>query len=152
MNREKNVDVKAFWKNKSLAELDHSEWESLCDGCGNCCLLKLEDEDTGIREFTKISCKLLDLGHCNCSDYQNRHQRVPDCIKFDSTTIENIDWLPETCAYRLVYENKDLPWWHPLVSGNSQSVHEAGISVRGWAISEERVHEEDYLKYIIYIT
>jgi len=143
------MEDREYWKSKSLSEMSHSEWEALCDGCGKCCLLKLEDEDTGIREFTRISCRLLDLGHCKCTDYKNRHQRVSDCLRFDSKTIEAIDWLPQSCAYRLVSENKDLPWWHPLVSGRSQSVHEAGVSVRGWAISENRVSEDDYLKYII---
>ncbi|MGI9571267.1 MAG: YcgN family cysteine cluster protein, partial [Desulfobulbia bacterium] len=125
------------------------EWESLCDGCGKCCLLKLEDEDTGKREYTRISCHLLDLGQCKCSDYPHRHQRVPDCLKFDEETVRTIDWLPKTCAYRLINEEKDLPSWHPLVSGYSESVHEAGMSIRSWAINEKQVSEEKYFDYII---
>lgn len=128
-----------FWKTKSLAEMNEQEWESLCDGCGACCLIQLEDEDTGERIHTKLSCKLLDIGKCSCKSYEQRFDKVEGCSKVSLKLLETADWLPPTCAYRLLYEGKPLYWWHPLVSNDPESVHQAGISVRGWARSEEDV-------------
>ncbi len=132
-----------FWKTRTLEAMSGAEWESLCDGCGLCCLNKLEDEDTGEIAFTDSACKLLDLGTCRCSDYANRRQFVPDCVKLTPGKLAGIRWLPESCAYRLVAEGRDLPWWHPLVSGDPESVHRAGISARGRAVPETGIALED---------
>ena len=127
-----------FWKQKRLDEMTRAEWESLCDGCGKCCLLKVEDEDTGEVTATNIACRLLDLERCRCSSYRDRRAHVPDCIRLTVRNIESFGWLPRTCAYRLLAFGDDLPDWHPLVTGDPESVHRAGISVRGWTISEEK--------------
>ena len=119
-----------FWQ-KPLSSLTPAEWESLCDGCGRCCLVKLEDEDTADVHYTDVACTLFEAGSCRCSNYAERQRHVPDCVKLTPATVESIDWLPPTCAYRLVAEHKDLPWWHPLVSGDRETVHTAGVSVRG---------------------
>ena len=126
-----------FWKAKTLEEMSTSEWESLCDGCGRCCLVKLEDEDTGEIHFTDIGCKLLDAKTCRCLDYKRRARRVPDCVKLTPAVVRTLSWLPDTCAYRVVAEGKDLPDWHPLVSGSAASVHEANVSVRGRVVAGE---------------
>jgi hypothetical protein len=128
---------KVFWQQKSLSEMTKQEWESLCDGCGRCCLNKLEDEDTGEIAWTDVVCKLLDTNNCRCGDYVNRQVRVPDCIPLSADNIDDISWLPPTCGYRLINENQALYWWHPLVSGDPETVHQAGISVRGKVVSEE---------------
>jgi uncharacterized protein len=120
-----------FWKTKTLEEMSSAEWESLCDGCARCCLEKLEDEDTGKIFFTHVSCRLLDAGLCACKDYTNRSAQVPDCVRLTPENVRTINWLPPSCGYRLVAEGRDLYWWHPLVSGDPNSVHEAGVSVRG---------------------
>ena len=125
-----------FWKTKRLEDMNRAEWESLCDGCGRCCLHKLRDDVTDALEFTEVSCHLLDLHTCRCQDYAHRKIRVPDCVSLTARAVREIDWLPPTCAYRRVAEGKDLAWWHPLVSGDPDTVHTAGISVRGRAISE----------------
>ncbi|MBV8589919.1 MAG: YcgN family cysteine cluster protein [Acetobacteraceae bacterium] len=135
-----------FWITKRLEEMSRSEWESLCDGCGRCCLHKLRDESTRALAFTNVACRLLDLGTCRCRDYPNRRRRVPDCVRLTPSALKEIDWLPPSCAYRLVAEGKNLPWWHPLVSGDPQTVHLAGVSVRGRAISEREAGPlEDYI-------
>jgi uncharacterized cysteine cluster protein YcgN (CxxCxxCC family) len=125
------LPVAPFWRSKRLSELTSAEWESLCDGCGRCCLVKLEDEDTGDIHTTDIACRLFDEGTCRCSDYENRSSRVPDCVRLTPEVVPELKWLPKTCGYRLVAERRDLPWWHPLVSGTPQTVIEAGISVLG---------------------
>ena len=123
------------------------EWESLCDGCGKCCLHKLEDVDTGDIALTNVSCRYLELDTCRCSDYPNRQRNVSDCVSLHADTVPKLRWLPDTCAYRLVAEGRDLYWWHPLVSGDPETVHAAGISVRGKAVSEDEVDDlEDHVQ------
>ena len=142
------VDKCPFWQTKTLEEMTRAEWESLCDGCGRCCLLKLEDEDTGDIGWTNVACQLLDTEKCRCTDYANRHVAVPTCIPLDADTVRRISWLPVTCAYKLIADGEELYWWHPLVSGSPDTVHQAGISVRGRVISEKDV-PEDYLDYCL---
>ncbi len=126
-----------FWKRKTLGEMTEGEWESICDGCGKCCLLKLEDWDTAKVSYTWVACRGLDLKSCRCKFYDHRKAEVPDCIVLKPENVETFTWLPKTCGYRLIAEGKDLYDWHPLVSGDPETVHRAGISVRGRATSEE---------------
>jgi uncharacterized cysteine cluster protein YcgN (CxxCxxCC family) len=135
--------TRPFWRTTQLSAMTPAEWESLCDGCGRCCLIKLEDEDTAEIWFTDVACRLLDAGTCRCTDYANRAERVPGCVSLDANTVARLAWLPPTCAYRLVAEGRDLYWWHPLVSGDPDTVHLAGISVRGRVLGEEEVAEAD---------
>ncbi|HRO13537.1 MAG TPA: YcgN family cysteine cluster protein [Paracoccus sp. (in: a-proteobacteria)] len=138
-----------FWE-LPLTELDPQEWEALCDGCGKCCLNKIEYEDDGSVDFTRVACRLLDGDSCRCSSYANRHDFVPECVVLTPSMLEQISWwLPATCAYRLRAEGKPLYDWHPLVSGDPESVHRAGASVRGWTVSEAEVPEDDWDDYII---
>ena len=130
-----------FWKRKRLDELDAEEWESLCDGCAKCCLHKLEDEVTGAIAHTNVACRLLDLDTCKCTRYSERKRLVPDCVVLTPDNISDLSWMPSTCAYRLVAEGKDLEWWHPLVSGDPDTVHRAGVSVLGRAVSEREAGE-----------
>lgn len=135
-----------FWQTKSFAEMTHDEWESLCDGCGKCCLHKLEDEDTGEVYYTNVACRLLDLNTCRCTHYQARTQLVPECLELKQHTISEFSWLPSTCAYRLLAEHQDLPLWHHLVSKNQSSVHTAGISISHFAIPESQAEDmEDHI-------
>ena len=135
-----------FWETKSLDEMDSEEWESLCDRCAKCCLIKLEDVDSGELSFTGVACRLLDLKTCACSDYQMRSVRVSDCVRVTSDLAHDANWLPTTCAYRLLAEGTELPWWHPLISGDPQSVHDAGISVQHKVIHEsQRIDPEDHI-------
>jgi uncharacterized protein len=126
-----------FWQEKSLDEMSPQEWESLCDGCGRCCLVKLEDEDDGTLYHTDVACRLFDAGSCRCKDYTNRAAQVPDCVTLTPHQVRTLRWLPPTCAYRLLSEGKDLAWWHPLVSGTLDTVIEAGVSV------QNRVHASE---------
>lgn len=138
-----------FWKVKSLDQLTQGEWESLCDGCGLCCLNKLEDWDTGEVAFTSVACRLLDGDSCRCVDYENRQATVPDCIQLTPKSVREIHWLPPTCGYRLVRDGLDLYWWHPLISGDPETVHQAGISAQGRTISEEEVDVDDFEDYLV---
>ena len=141
--------MEPFWKRLSLEEMSVAEWESLCDGCGRCCLNKLESEETGEIIWTNVACALMDDETCRCGDYQNRSARVPDCIQLTPETVRALTWLPATCGYRLIREGRDLYWWHPLVSKDPDSVHMAGISVRGMTVSEEGIAVEDYENYLV---
>ncbi len=142
--------VKPFWRRKSLEEMNRQEWESLCDGCGRCCLVKLEDEDTGKIHFTDVGCKLFNAAACRCRDYANRTRKVRDCIKLTPETARDLKWLPPSCGYRLVAEGRELPWWHPLVSGSAETVHEAGVSVRGKVGAlETAVGLDEYIDHIV---
>ncbi|HYZ49057.1 MAG TPA: YcgN family cysteine cluster protein [Sphingomonas sp.] len=125
-----------FWEDKPLEALDRAEWEALCDGCGKCCVHKLEDDETGELFPTNVACKLLDRHSGRCTNYRHRRAFVPECVRLTPKLAATLDWLPNTCAYRLRAEGKPLADWHPLVSGDPESVHKAGMSVRGWTVSE----------------
>jgi len=138
-----------FWQKKTLSEMSHAEWESLCDGCARCCLLKLEDEDTGSVHFTNVSCRLLDTATCRCKDYSNRTARVPGCLSLTPENLRlNLNILPSTCAYKRLYLKQDLPDWHPLMSGQRSTVH-ATASVRGLCLSEDHVHPDQLQQHIV---
>lgn len=139
----------AFWKRKSLQEMTREEWESLCDGCAKCCLLKLEDEDTGEIAYTRLHCRLLDGQACTCMDYENRKKVVEDCVILTPQNVAEIKWMPRSCAYRLVLEGKDLPEWHHLVCGDRNRVHTTGNSIRGRTVSEDTVFDEDPEDWIV---
>ncbi|MGR3436003.1 MAG: YcgN family cysteine cluster protein [Shimia sp.] len=139
-----------FWERFPLAQLNTPEWEALCDGCGKCCLNKLEDEETGAVALTRIACRLLDGDSCRCGQYEIRHQFVPECIRMTPRTIPlHAYWLPSSCAYKLLHEGHALPDWHPLVTGDPESVHAAGMSVRGWSIPEFEVPEEEWEDHVV---
>lgn len=148
--RQRNVSKSTpFWRRKRLEDMSPEEWESLCDGCARCCLHKLQDEDTRQVRFTRVVCRLLDQESCRCTDYPRRSQRVPDCVTLTPKNIHQFDWLPRTCAYRRLAEGRDLAWWHPLVSGNPDTVQRAGISVRGRVLSEEFVAPDGLEEHVI---
>ncbi|MFN7179658.1 YcgN family cysteine cluster protein [Hyphomonas sp.] len=149
MGRAGSMTRLPFWKTKTLDQMTRKEWESLCDGCAKCCIVKFEDEETGALAYTNLHCKLLDGSTCQCSDYRNRKKYVPDCVKLTPESVAAVDWLPDSCAYRLVQDGKDLPDWHHLVCGDRNRIHEEGHSVRGRTISEEDISEEDQEDYII---
>jgi hypothetical protein len=138
----------AYWKTTPLEEMSPQEWELLCDGCAKCCLLKLEDEETGEIAYTRLHCRLLDAKTCQCSDYANRRVHVPDCVKLTPASLEDLVWLPKSCAYKLVQEGKDLPDWHHLVCGDRGRIHETGNSVMGRTVSEDMVCEDDQEDWI----
>ncbi|MGD8416291.1 MAG: YcgN family cysteine cluster protein [Pseudomonadales bacterium] len=140
----------AFWEEKTLQEMTTEEWESLCDGCARCCMIKLEDEDSGAIHHTALVCHLLDTETCRCTRYPERHELVPDCIEFTADLAAALRWLPTTCAYRRVAQGLPLLPWHPLVSGRSESVHEAGISVRDRVIPENLVHEDEIEEHVVH--
>ncbi|WP_460019472.1 YcgN family cysteine cluster protein [Magnetospira thiophila] len=135
-----------FWKRVKLADMTREQWESLCDGCGKCCLEKLEDMDNGELAFTNVACRMLDIRSCRCKDYENRTLKISECIELTPTSLMTIRWLPSTCAYRLLREGRDLPVWHPLVTGDAESVHRARQSVRGRAVAEKDAGDlEDHI-------
>ena len=139
-----------FWRRFTLDELTREEWEALCDGCAKCCLIKLEDDTTGEVAYTNIACRLLDLGTCRCGNYALRKQLVKGCVVMNRDNVEEIlDWMPKTCAYRLVHERRELAAWHPLISGDPESVHKAGVSLRGRMVAEYEVDEGDWQDFVI---
>ena len=140
--------MKPFWETKKLHEMTEAEWESLCDGCGLCCLVRFEDEETLEVIPTRVHCQLFDPAVCRGSDYENRKATVPDCIKLTPFNVEALEWMPKSCAYRRLHEGRGLAWWHPLVSGDPETVHTAGVSVRGETISETTLADpEDALDF-----
>ena len=142
-------NARPFWERLSLDEMDDAQWESLCDGCGRCCLQKLEDEDTGEVWFTRVACRLLDSRSARCKDYENRFSRVPDCLSIRPLTEEKSNWLPDTCAYRKLFRGETLEAWHPLISGRTDSVREVGISMAGCCVSEMLVPVHEYFHHLI---
>ncbi|MBL4762119.1 MAG: YcgN family cysteine cluster protein [Gammaproteobacteria bacterium] len=138
-----------FWKEKTLQEMSKEEWESLCDGCAKCCLKKLEDEDSGDVFYTAVHCHLLDTKTCTCPVYSTRGKYVPECLELSPKLLTELNWLPDTCAYRLIEEGKDLPSWHPLVTGNTNSTFEAGMSIKDKSLSEEFIHPDSLEEHII---
>ena len=140
-----------FWMTTPLDRMSREQWESLCDGCGKCCLAKLEDEDSGEIHFTSVGCRLFDAATCRCSDYARRLEKVSDCVQLTPQNVRTITWLPATCAYRLVAEGRDLAWWHPLVSGSADTVHQAGVSMRGriTALETDLAEVDDYFDHML---
>ena len=138
-----------FWEEKSLEEMSQAEWEALCDGCGRCCLIKLEDEDSGEILNSDVRCRLLDDETCRCSDYERRQEKVADCIKLTLDNVREIEWIPPTCAYRRMAEGKGLAWWHPLVCGNSEMIVAIGVSVKGRTVAEEDVQPNDWVNHAV---
>lgn len=139
-----------FWERVPLAKMTPAEWEALCDGCGKCCLNKLEDAETGEVWFTRIACRLFDDATCRCANYEIRKTIVPECVQLTPETLDQIAyWMPKSCAYRRLNEGRGLAEWHPLVSGDAETVHSAGISVRGQTLGEFEIPEEDWEDYII---
>ena len=137
-----------FWKAKAMTELSTEEWESLCDGCGKCCLIRLEDDETGETYTTDVHCRLFDNGTCRCSDYERRKAKVPDCVILKPSGIAELKWMPRTCAYRVVSEGRDLPEWHHFKSGSAQTIHDAGMSVQGSTVSEVGLSEDELIARI----
>ena len=137
-----------FWEDTPLSKLDRAQWEALCDGCGKCCLHKLEDDETGELYATNVACRLLDRRSGQCSNYRNRRAYVSECVRLTNGNVDQIDWLPSTCAYRLRANDEPLPGWHYLVSGDREAVHRAGESVRGWTVSEDDAGDlENHMVY-----
>ena len=143
------TDKKPFWERKKLAEMTGKEWESLCDGCGKCCLHKLEDEESREVFYTRVVCQYLDQDQCRCTVYGKRKKMVPDCVVLTPKNLEDLSWMPGTCAYRLLHENKPLPIWHPLITGNRNAIIASDNTVTGKVISEEFVHEDGYEEHLV---
>ena len=141
-------ESRPFWEEKHLADMSQAEWESLCDGCGKCCVIKLEDVDTGDIHYTDIGCKLLNPETCRCEHYAERKKHVPDCVVLKPEQLDALPWMPDTCAYRLLHEGKPLPSWHPLVTGDPDSTHKAGQSVVNRIYREGEIAEDDYPDHI----
>ena len=136
----------AFWREKTLSDMNRQEWESLCDGCGKCCLHKLEDDETGEVHYTDVACRFLDPETIQCGKYLTRQRYVGNCVVMTPELLDTLPWMPSTCAYRLLYEGKDLPAWHPLVAGNPEAIHRAGASVKGRVVDEREAGDfEDHL-------
>lgn len=140
--------IERYWETKSLAEFSQNEWESLCDGCAKCCLIKLEDEETGEIHPTRLHCRLLDETNCRCSDYENRKAKVPDCVILTPKSVAELKWMPESCAYRRVHEGRPLASWHHLICGDRMEIHRQGQSVIGQTVSEDEVFEADQVDWI----
>ncbi len=138
-----------FWETTPLAEMTPDQWEALCDGCARCCLHKLQDQESGQVYFTMVACRLLDRQTCRCRDYGRRMTKVSACLVLTAESVQTADWLPDTCAYRRLLAGKPLSWWHPLISGDRETVHRAGVSVRGLTLSEEDVHPDDWPRMIL---
>ena len=150
MKNNKKIFKSSFWKEKSLFEMSHKEWELLCDGCGKCCVLKLQDVDTEQTFYTNVSCKLLDCETAQCSQYENRKSHVPDCIILSPKNLTPLSWMPDSCSYKLIYNGLELPDWHPLITGKKSSTHETGNSLSGKVVSETEIDsEEELLEHII---
>ena len=138
-----DMPAQPYWKTKNMAEMSRKEWESLCDGCGKCCCIRLEDEDTADIYITDVVCKLFDSNTCQCTDYPNRSKKVPDCVTLTPDNVDKLHWMPQTCAYRLIAEGKDLPDYHHLVSGSRDTIHAVGMSVQDAVVSELQVDEDE---------
>ena len=143
------ADEKPYWQTKRLEDMTESEWERICDGCGRCCLNKLEDEDTGEIYYTNVACRLFDDRDCRCRDYPNRDREVPDCVRLTPQSVRQITWLPPTCGYRLIAEGRPLYWWHPLVSGDPQTVIDVGVSVKGRTFLETEVDPDEWEEHAV---
>ena len=143
-----NNEQTPFWKIKTLSEMTLDEWESLCDGCGICCLEKSQDIDSGEIKVSSVPCEYLDTENCRCIIYENRFLIDPDCIKITPHNVKQITWLPDTCAYRCLIEGRNLEWWHPLVSGNPNTVHQAGVSIRDKGLPGRYVHPQDIIRHV----
>ena len=144
------MSAQPFWETKTLKQMSKQEWESLCDGCARCCLHKLEDEDTDEVYYTDVHCRYMDKNDCSCTVYQTRNEKVPECIWLTPEQAHSFHWLPDTCAYRLVAEGKPLYDWHPLISGDPESVHKSGISLQGKGIPDDKIAEEEWQSRIIW--
>jgi uncharacterized cysteine cluster protein YcgN (CxxCxxCC family) len=148
---EKTASEDRFWETATLEDMTAAQWESLCDGCGKCCMSKLIDDDTDEIHFTTVACQLFDAGTCRCTDYQNRQEKIADCVQLTPQNVRTIPWLPVTCAYRLIAEGKPLYDWHPLISGDPKSVHRASMSMkdRVTAYEQDMAHDGEYLDHLV---
>ena len=144
------MSAQPFWETTSLKDMNRTQWESLCDGCALCCLHKLEDEDTSEVYYTEVHCRYMDTNNCNCTVYVERQEKVPNCVWLTPDQASEFRWLPESCAYRVLAEGRKLADWHPLISGDPNSVHEAGISIKGKGIADDQIAEEDWEDHIIW--
>ncbi len=142
--------AEVFWLTTALTDMTKQQWESLCDGCAKCCLIKLEDEDTGDVAYTNVVCQYMDEKSCACTEYQDRNNLVPNCVWLKPDMVDEFFWLPETCSYRLVAEGKDLPFWHHLKSGSRETVHQAGASVKDKVLNEKFIPEDDLEEYVVH--